>query len=89
MSRADVDISAKPAHAWTPVLVRNCSAGKSMDEARWHDNTDQIVYREAKIELTIGECKPIDKIPERTIIAFVGRRPAFAVARRVLQTHRA
>ena len=32
VSRADVDSSAKLAHAWAPVLVRDCSVPKSMNE---------------------------------------------------------
>ena len=69
MSCADVGSSAKLAHAWTPDLVRNCSVAKSIDEDTWHDLMDRLVCSEAKAELTIGDCKPIDKMPEGTAIS--------------------
>ena len=36
MCGADVDSSAKLAHAWALVLVRDCSVPKSMNKDTWH-----------------------------------------------------
>ena len=76
MNRADVDSLAKLAHTFSPVLVRNCSAARYMDQDTWHDNTDQLKNCEAKAELSIGDCKPTDKMPEGTTVPYVEEQVA-------------
>ena len=68
MSRADVDSSAKPAHAWVPVLIRDCSVAKSMDEDTWDDNSCTVKPRPNRPSEI---AKPTDKMPEGTTISNV------------------
>ena len=48
MCRADVDTSSKPAHAWAPVHVRDCSVPKSMNEDTWHDDSCSVKPRRSR-----------------------------------------
>ena len=54
MCGADVDSSAKLAHAWAPVLVRDCSVPKSMNEDTWHYNSCTV--KQCVVCVVCGVC---------------------------------
>ena len=77
---------AKLAHAWAPVLVRDCSVPKSMNEDTWHDNSCTVKQRTSRPSEIASPPTRCQKEPP---FQMWRSGPPFAVAWRTLQARRA